>query len=46
MKSNSSYRICESIKNKALTPAKFIKVLLVEDNSHNIQTFVEMMQQL
>ena len=29
-----------------LTPAKFTKVLLVEDNSHNIQTFVEMMQKM
>lgn len=44
-KSSRSLRLSEKLK-KELMPAKFTKVLLVEDNSHSIHAFVEMMQKL
>lgn len=46
---NKSFRVIDSEKKSlgvsVLAPSKSVKVLLVEDNSHNIQSFVEMMTQ-
>jgi hypothetical protein len=48
LKQSKSFRI-DSLKKSlgvsVFVPAKSVKVLLVEDNSHNIQSFVEMMIQ-